>query len=127
MNPLVRRGDTPQREGGSEPEGEKRPYAEADPGMFVGVWVTQSHGYVVITTGDHETSEAWLIPASDPTATPGDIVVAGIPGEEATVKTYRRTATHVVLEPANPRLEPMVFDPEEVTVFGRVVTVLRRL
>jgi len=33
----------------------------------------------------------------------------------------------IVLHPANERLEPMVFDPSEVDVFGRVVTVLRRL
>jgi len=33
----------------------------------------------------------------------------------------------VTLLPANPRLEPMVFDVADVTVFGRVVTVLRRL
>src|SRR3984893_14117968 len=57
----------------------------------------------------------------------GDIVVAGIPGEEATVKTYSRKGGKVVLVPANSRLEPMVFDPAEVTVFGKVVTVLRRL
>jgi len=29
--------------------------------------------------------------------------------------------------PANSRLSPMVFDPADVRVFGRVVTVLRRL
>ena len=29
--------------------------------------------------------------------------------------------------PSNPRLEPMVFDPADVTIFGKVVTVLRRL
>ena len=29
--------------------------------------------------------------------------------------------------PANQRLEPMVFDPAEVTIFGRVVTVMRKL
>jgi repressor LexA len=57
----------------------------------------------------------------------GDIVVAGIPGEEATVKTYSRKGGKVVLVPANARLEPMVFEPDEVTVFGKVVTVLRRL
>jgi repressor LexA len=57
----------------------------------------------------------------------GDIVVAGIPGEEATVKTYSRKGGKVVLLPANSRLEPMVFDPGEVTLFGKVVTVLRRL
>jgi repressor LexA len=57
----------------------------------------------------------------------GDIVVAGIPGEEATVKTYSRKGGKVVLVPANTRLEPMVFDPGDVTIFGKVVTVLRRL
>jgi repressor LexA len=57
----------------------------------------------------------------------GDIVVAGIPGEEATVKTYTRKGGKVVLVPSNPRFESMVFDPADVTVFGKVVTVLRRL
>jgi len=57
----------------------------------------------------------------------GDVVVAGIPGEEATVKTYSTKGTKVVLRPANPRLEPMEFDRSEVTIYGKVVTVLRRL
>jgi repressor LexA len=57
----------------------------------------------------------------------GDIVVAGIPGDEATVKTWTRKGSKVVLVPANSRLEPMVFDPSEVTLYGKVVTVLRRL
>lgn len=60
-------------------------------------------------------------------ATKGDIVVAGIPGDEATVKTFSRKGGKVILTPANLRLEPMVFDPAEVTLYGRVVTVLRRL
>lgn len=58
---------------------------------------------------------------------PGDIVVVGIPGEEATVKTWQRQGTKVTLVPANSSMAPMVYDPEEVSVFGRVVTVLRRL
>jgi repressor LexA len=57
----------------------------------------------------------------------GDVVVAGIPGEEATVKTYRRKGNKVVLEPSNPTMEPMVLDPAEVQVYGKVVTVLRKL
>ena len=57
----------------------------------------------------------------------GDVVVAGIPGGEATVKTYTRKGGKVVLVPANTRLEPMVFDPGDVTVYGKVVTVLRRM
>lgn len=69
----------------------------------------------------------FVVARAQPTAEKGDIVVAGIPGDEATVKTYARKGSSVVLEPANARLEPMVFDPDEVTVYGRVVTVLRRL
>jgi len=57
----------------------------------------------------------------------GEIVVAGIPDEEATVKTFGTRDGKVVLTPANERLSPMVFDPSEVTVFGKVVTVMRRL
>jgi repressor LexA len=57
----------------------------------------------------------------------GDIIVAGIPGEEGTVKTYRRKGAKVTLEPSNPRLEPMVFDAEDVKLYGKVVTVMRRL
>lgn len=69
----------------------------------------------------------YVVVRQQPTAEKGDIVVAGIPGEEATVKTYNRKGDKVVLRPANPRLEPMVFSPGEVEIFGRVVTVLRRL
>src|SRR3984957_12180510 len=57
----------------------------------------------------------------------GDIVVAGIPGGEATVKTYGRRGTKVVLTPANPAMSPMVFPPDDVDLYGKVVTVLRRL
>jgi repressor LexA len=69
----------------------------------------------------------FVVTRSQPTAEQGDIVVAGIPGEEATVKTYFRRDGHVVLEPANPALEPMVFEGDDVTVYGRVVTVMRRV
>ena len=57
----------------------------------------------------------------------GDIIVAGIPGEEATVKTYRKEGAEIILTPHNPRLEPMRFPTADVVVFGKVVTVLRRL
>jgi repressor LexA len=57
----------------------------------------------------------------------GDVVVAGIPGEEGTVKTFTRKGNKIVLLPANARLSPMEFDPSEVNVYGKVVTVVRRL
>jgi repressor LexA len=69
----------------------------------------------------------YVVVRQQATAEKGEIVVAGIPGEEATVKTYSRKGDKVVLLPSNPRLDPMVFDPSEVEIFGRVVTVLRRL
>lgn len=69
----------------------------------------------------------YVVCRSQASADPGDIVVAGIPGEEATVKTFTSAGDRVVLQPANPRLGPMEFDADDVRVFGRVVTVMRRL
>lgn len=59
------------------------------------------------------------------TADKGQIVVAGIPGEEATVKRYFPQGARVILKPENVNLEPMEFDAADVTIFGRVVSVLR--
>jgi repressor LexA len=61
------------------------------------------------------------------TAENGDIVVAGIPGDEATVKTFRRKGSTIKLLPSNARLSPIELDADEVTIYGKVVTVLRRL
>ncbi len=69
----------------------------------------------------------YVVVRQQPDAEKGDIVVAGIPGEEATVKTFSRKGSKIVLLPANERLSPMEFDADEVTIFGKVVTVLRRL
>ena len=56
------------------------------------------------------------------------IVVAGIAGGEATVKTFRKKGSTIALEPANPRLEPMTFGPgDDLVIYGKVVSVLRRL
>jgi repressor LexA len=57
----------------------------------------------------------------------GDVVVAGIPDGEATVKTFTRRRNKIVLTPANAALSPMEFDANDVIIMGKVVTVLRRL
>lgn len=57
----------------------------------------------------------------------GEVVVAGVPGEEATVKRFSRKRGKVVLTPANPAMDPIELDPGDVTLYGKVVTVLRRL
>jgi repressor LexA len=69
----------------------------------------------------------FIVVRQQPEAENGDVVVAGIPDDEATVKTFARRRGKVVLTPANPSMEPMVMDPEDVTVYGKVITVLRQL
>ena len=69
----------------------------------------------------------FIVARSQTSAEVGEIVVAGIPGDEATVKTFSRQGDQIVLLPANANLEPMVFDPDDVAVFGKVVTVMRKL
>jgi repressor LexA len=60
-------------------------------------------------------------------AAKGDLVVAGIPGEEATVKTYTRKGDRVTLMPANAAFEPIELDHNDVEIYGKVVTVMRRV
>jgi repressor LexA len=57
----------------------------------------------------------------------GDTVVAGLPGEEATVKEYKKSGGTITLTPHNPTMEPMKFHESDVVIFGKVVTVLRRM
>jgi repressor LexA len=69
----------------------------------------------------------YVVVRQQQTAEAGDIVVAGIPGDEATVKTYLRRRGKVVLRPENPTMAEMVFEPADVVIYGKVVTLLRRL
>lgn len=69
----------------------------------------------------------YVVVRQQPEAERGDIVVAGINGNEGTVKTFSRRGRKIVLQPANPVLSPIEYDPEDVTIYGKVVTVLRRL
>jgi repressor LexA len=59
------------------------------------------------------------------TANKGEIVVAGIPGEEATVKRYFPQGSRVILQPENTTMEPMEFDANDVVIYGKVISVLR--
>jgi repressor LexA len=69
----------------------------------------------------------YVVVRQQPEANTGEIVAAGIPGGEATIKTFSRRGDDIVLLPANSSMGPMVFPASEVTIFGKVVTVLRRL
>jgi repressor LexA len=69
----------------------------------------------------------YIVARSQPTADNGDIVVAGIPGEEATVKTFIRKRNKVILRPSNPTMEDLVYDPLDVQIYGKLVTLMRRM
>jgi len=60
------------------------------------------------------------------TARDGEIVVALVDKEEATLKTFRREGSMVRLDPANRRYDPQRYRPEQVQVQGRLAGLLRR-
>jgi len=69
----------------------------------------------------------YVVARAQPTADNGEIVIAGIPGEEATVKTFLRKRNKIVLRPANERMDDLVYDPTDVQIYGKVVTLLRQI
>jgi repressor LexA len=60
------------------------------------------------------------------TAETGDIVVALIDDEEATLKRMRKRGASIALEAANPAYETRIFGPDRVKVQGKMVSLLRR-
>jgi len=58
-------------------------------------------------------------------ANPGDIVVALVDDEEATLKRFRRKGASIALEAANPAYETRIFPPDRVKVQGRLVGLIR--
>ena len=59
-------------------------------------------------------------------AVSGDIVVALIHGEEATLKRLRKKGASIALEAANPAYETRIFGPDQVAVQGKLVGLIRR-
>jgi repressor LexA len=60
------------------------------------------------------------------TADTGDIVVALIDDEEATLKRLRRRGASIALEAANPAYETRIFGPDRVRIQGKLISLLRR-
>jgi len=60
------------------------------------------------------------------TAETGDIVVALIDEEEATLKRLRKRGASIALEAANPAYETRIFGPDRVRVQGKMIALLRR-
>ena len=59
-------------------------------------------------------------------AVSGDIVVALVNGEEATLKRLRKKGASIALEAANPAYETRIFGPDQGAVQGKLVGLIRR-
>ncbi|MET3560015.1 repressor LexA [Bartonella japonica] len=60
------------------------------------------------------------------TAISGEIVVACIDQEEATLKRYRRQGASIVLEAANPYYETRVYGSERIQIQGKLIGLIRK-
>jgi repressor LexA len=60
------------------------------------------------------------------TANTGDIIVALIDEDEATLKRFRRRGSSIALEAANPAYETRVLGPDRVKIQGKLVSLVRR-
>jgi len=70
-------------------------------------------------------SDTVIIKKQD-TAETGDIIVALIDDEEATLKRLRRRGASIALEAANPAYETRIFGPDRVRIQGKLVSLIRR-
>jgi repressor LexA len=60
------------------------------------------------------------------TAETGDIVVALVDDEEATLKRLRKRGASIALEAANPAYETRIFGPDRIRIQGRLVSLIRK-
>lgn len=86
--------------------------------------------YVLTVKGDSMIDEGildgdWVIIEQTDHARNGDIVVALVDGEEATLKRIEQQPGRVTLHPANSEMEPMNFLPEQVQIQGKLVGQMR--
>lgn len=91
-------------------------------------FVLRVKGESMIQAGIHDGDYAVVRVNSSPSN--GDIVAAQVEGPtgeaEATVKTFKRDGSRLLLVPQNPTMEPIVAPPD-TRVLGKVVAILRRL
>jgi repressor LexA len=81
-------------------------------------------GDSMIEAGIHD-GDTVVIRRTD-AAVNGDIVVALVDDEEATLKRFRRKGQSIALEAANPTYETRIFGPDRIRIQGKLVCLLRR-
>jgi repressor LexA len=92
---------------------------------------TANRCYVLEVRGDSMIDEGildgdWVVIEHREQARNGEIIVALVDGEEATLKRLEQKAGEVVLHPANERLEPMHLSPDRIRIQGVLVGQMRR-
>jgi repressor LexA len=76
---------------------------------------------------DHILNGDFIVVEQTQVANPGEIVVALVGGDEATLKRfYREPGGRIRLQPANSEMQPIVLPASEVKIQGRVIGVLRK-
>jgi repressor LexA len=76
---------------------------------------------------DHILDGDYIVVEQTQVVNPGEIVVALVGGEDATLKRYYREAGGKIrLQPANTEMAPIVVNAQEVKIQGRVIGVLRK-
>lgn len=93
--------------------------------------IRRGNNYVLRVKGDSMIDEQirdgdYIIVNSRQTAENGEMVVALVDGEAATVKKFYREGTRVRLQPANPTMQPMYYPPDRIAIQGIVVGVIRK-
>ena len=76
---------------------------------------------------DHIMDGDFIVVEPSQVANPGEIVVALVGGDEATLKRfYREPAGKIRLQPANSEMQPIIAPASDVKIQGRVIGVLRK-
>src|SRR5581483_4305700 len=87
-------------------------------------YVLEVQGDSMINAGIYDGD--YVIIRRSNTANSGEIVVALVMGEEATLKRLRKKGASIALEAANPSYETRIFGPDQVQVQGKLVGLIRR-
>lgn len=105
---------------------------EQQESISLGDFVRGRNSYVLQVKGnsmrdDHILDGDFIVVEQTQVANHGEIVVALVRGEEATLKRfYREAGNRIRLQPANSEMSPILVPAEDVKVQGRVVGVLRK-
>jgi repressor LexA len=76
---------------------------------------------------DHITPGDLVVVRPQPNAHDGEIVVALIDGQEATLKRFYREADRIRLQPANSEMEPIYVRPDQLLIQGKIIGVIRQV